>query len=245
MKVKKPIVENKIPTETHYLLIVDSSSSMRSLTTTTINGVNEQIDMIKDLEKEFPDQKYYMSFMHFNSKVTTSYVGKTPNQLESINESNYICSGMTALIDALGIGITNLNEQIGSRIESGDATAVVVVITDGEENSSRNYKLEQVKTMITELQDTGKWTFTFIGANIDSVSTAGAYGIATNNVVQFSSDANSNSRMYSSISKSFKSRASKIDAYASMSMDFAPDYQKISKDLNDFISDEDKDLTKE
>ncbi len=236
MKVVKPIIEgDKRPTETHYLLIVDSSTSMRHLTNTTINGINEQIDMIKDLEKEFPEQKYFMSFMHFNSKIVTEYNGKTPSDLEHINESNYNCSGMTALMDAIGQGVNNLNDQIGSKIDSGDATAVVVIITDGEENSSRIFDLAKIKSLIEELQVTNKWTFTFIGANIDSMSTARSYGIATNNVMQFSSDVSSNTQMYSSISKSFKSRASKISA-----MDFSPESYK---DLNDFISEDDRDIT--
>jgi hypothetical protein len=233
MKVVKPIIDR--PTETHYLLIVDSSTSMRHLTSTTINGVNEQIDMIKDLEKEFPEQKYFMSFMHFNSKIVTEYNGKNPSELEHINESNYNCSGMTALMDAIGQGVNSLNDQIGSKIESGEATAVVVIITDGEENSSRTFNLTKVKSLIEELQATNKWTFTFIGANIDSMATARNYGIATNNVVQFSSDVNSNTQMYASISKSFKSRATKLN-----SMDFSPES---FKDLNDFISEEDKDIT--
>lgn len=233
MKVIKPII-NK-PTETHYLLIVDSSTSMGGLTKTTISGINEQIDMIKDLEKEFPDQKYFMSFIHFNSKVVTEYSSKKPNELNHINESNYKCSGMTALMDAIGEGVTNLSDQISNKIETGEATAVVVIITDGEENSSRTFDLTKIKSLIEELQLTNKWTFTFIGANIDSMSTARSYGIATNNVMQFSGDVNSNSKVYASVTKSFKSRASKLS-----SMNFSTDS---FSELNDFVDKSDNDLT--
>lgn len=230
MKVIKPIIER--PTETHYLLIVDSSTSMSGLTKTTINGINEQIDMVKDLEKEFPDQKYFMSFIHFNSKVVTEYSSKKPSELNHINESNYTCSGMTALMDAIGEGVTDLSKQISNKIETGEATAVVVIITDGEENSSRTFNLIKIKSLIEELQLTDKWTFTFIGANIDSMSTARAYGIATNNVMQFSGDVNSNSQVYASVTKSFKSRASKLS-----SINFS------SENLNDFVDKDDRDLT--
>lgn len=228
----KAIIENKenrIPKETYYLLIVDASSSMNPLTNSTISGVNEQIDTIKQLEKDHPEQKYNMSFIHFNSKVTIEYSERNSNALEHINKSNYKCNGMTSLLDAIGVGVRNLNEKIGDKIKSGDATAVVVIITDGEENSSREFDGRKVKSMIEELQSTGRWTFTFVGANIDSLSTAKPYGIDSKNVMQFSSDIKSNSRVYAAMSKSFKSRAVAMDGGT---------YQ-----ADTFLSDEDKDVT--
>lgn len=221
--------ENVVPKETHYLLIVDASASMSALLKSTISGVNEQIDTIKQLEKEHPEQKYTMSFIHFNSKVTIEYTSRKTESLNHINESNYVCSGMTALLDAIGVGVRDLNEKISDKINSGEASAVVVIITDGEENSSREFDGRKIKTMIQELQATGKWTFTFVGANIDSISTARNYGIDAKNVMQYSADVESNSRVYASLKKSFKSRA--------MSMDLG-DYKS-----DTFLADEDKDVT--
>ena len=228
----KALVENKetkIPKEKYYLLIVDASQSMTDLTKSTIGGVNEQIDTIKQLEKEFPDQKYHMSFMHFNSKVTIEYTNRKASLLESITDKNYRTTGMTALLDAIGVGVTNLNETIKDKIASGDASAVVVIITDGEENNSREYDITKVRSMINELQSTGKWTFTFIGANIDSIKTASSYGINTKNVVSFSGDSVSNTKVYKSMSRSFASRASSLNLGTFNS--------------EEFVADEDKDLT--
>ena len=221
--------ENVVPKETYYLLIVDASSSMNPLTKSTISGVNEQIDSIKQLEKEFPNQKYNMSFIHFSDSVTIEYANRQSSALEHISESNYRCSGMTALLDAIGVGVRNLNEKIGDKIASGEAAAVVVIITDGEENASREFDGPKVKSMIEELQATNRWTFTFVGANIDSISTASRYGIDVKNVMQFSGDELSNKKVYASMTKSFKSRA--------MSMDSGV-YQ-----ADTFLSDEDKDVT--
>lgn len=221
--------ENVVPKETYYLLIVDASSSMSPLTKSTISGVNEQIDSIKQLEKEFPEQKYNMSFMHFNNTVTIEYTDRKSNSLEHISESNYRCSGMTALLDAIGVGVRNLNEKIGDKIASGEAAAVVVIITDGEENASREFDGPKVKSIIEELQATNRWTFTFVGANIDSISTASRYGIDVKNVMQFSGDELSNKKVYASMTKSFKSRARSMDSGV---------YQ-----ADTFLSDEDKDVT--
>lgn len=203
---------------------------MGILSSSTISGVNEQIESIKQLEKEYPDQKYNMDFIHFNSKVTIEYTNKPAGSLEKINESNYKCSGMTALLDAIGVGVKNLNEKIGEKVAAGDAAAVVVIITDGQENASREYDGLKIKSMIEELQGTDRWTFTFVGANIDTISTARNYGINTNNVMNFSSDTDSNSKVYRSISRSFKSRASSID-------------DNVLYSSGVFLSDEDKDVT--
>lgn len=228
----KAIVVNKekmTPKETHYLLIVDGSSSMSGLSKSTISGVNEQIDTIKSLEKEFPDQKYSMSFIHFNSSVTVEYRDRGASSLEHINESNYKCQGMTAMLDAIGVGVRELNERTQEKVATGEASVVVVIITDGEENSSREFDGKKIKSMIEELQKTDRWTFTFVGANIDSVTTARNYGIDTANVMQFSSDVSSNSKMYKSMSRSFSVRAASIsqDLYSS----------------KEFVNDADKDLT--
>ena len=222
--------ENVVPKETYYLLIVDASSSMNPLTKSTISGVNEQIDSIKQLEKEFPNQKYNMSFIHFSDSVTIEYANRQSSALEHISESNYRCSGMTALLDAIGVGVRNLNEKIGDKIASGEAAAVVVIITDGEENASREFDGSKVKSMIEELQATNRWTFTFVGANIDSISTASRYGIDVKNVMQFSGDEMSNKKLHASMNKSFRSRA--------VSMDSGISYQ-----ANIFLSDDDKDVT--
>lgn len=226
----KVIIEpQKTPTKTYYLLIVDSSSSMRHLTETTISGVNEQIDAIQQLEKEFPDQKYKMDFIHFDSKVTVAYTDRTASDLQPITNETYKCAGMTALLDAMGKGIQDLNSRIQNEIATGDASAVVVIITDGEENSSSKFNGTKIKSIIEELQATGRWTFTFVGANIDAITTAQNYGINLKNVMSFSSDTLSNSRVYAGMSKSFKARAASMDSglYSS----------------EDFLADEDKDVT--
>ncbi len=222
--------EKVAPTETHYLLIVDASSSMTSLTESTISGVNEQINTVKDLEKQFPDQKYYMSFVHFNSSVTIEYFDKKAGDLELINNKNYLCGGMTALLDAIGTGVKRLNDTIKDKIATGEASAVVVIITDGQENSSNEFKGPQIKQMIEELQMTDRWTFTFVGANIDTIGTAQTFGINTANVMNFTADKMSNTSVYKSLTRSFSSRGSKISSGTFNSS-------------VDFLSEEDKDVS--
>ena len=60
----------------------------------------------------------------------------------------------------------------------------MVIITDGQENCSREYSKATIKKMISDKQEKG-WKFLFLGANIDAVSEAGSLGIDTNNAVKY------------------------------------------------------------
>ena len=63
-----------------------------------------------------------------------------------------------------------------------------VIITDGEENSSRKYSVEKVKAQIERQKTKYGWEFIFLGANIDAVETAGRFGIASDRAVDYIAD---------------------------------------------------------
>ncbi|MFD1136629.1 hypothetical protein [Paenibacillus urinalis] len=63
-----------------------------------------------------------------------------------------------------------------------------MIITDGEENSSREYSSEQIKTQIERQKTKYGWEFIFLGANIDSVETAARFGISANRAQNYHAD---------------------------------------------------------
>ena len=65
---------------------------------------------------------------------------------------------------------------------------IVVITTDGEENSSREYTLEKVKRLVKRMQEKHNWEFMFLGANIDAISAAGRIGISADRAVRYKSD---------------------------------------------------------
>jgi hypothetical protein len=93
---------------------------------------------------------------------------RLPDEVSELSREIYNPSGSTALYDAIGMTTRKLNENIGTELISDIATAVVVIITDGYENSSRQFDLAQIKSMIRELEATGKWTFSYLGATLDA-----------------------------------------------------------------------------
>lgn len=63
-----------------------------------------------------------------------------------------------------------------------------VIVTDGEENSSREYSSEKVKAQIERQKEKYGWEFIFLGANIDAVETASRFGIGADRAQNYHAD---------------------------------------------------------
>jgi ADP-heptose:LPS heptosyltransferase len=94
---------------------------------------------------------------------------------------------MTALLDAVGTTIADIGNKL-NKIDENDrpAKVIVLIITDGQENSSKEYTHEKIKEMIERQQKVYSWQFLFFGANIDSFYVAKTIGINANHSVNFS-----------------------------------------------------------
>jgi len=171
-----------------YHLIVDRSGSMCDCVEATINGFNEQLNRIRGMESEFPEQEIKVGLTLFNDTVDHISMGEPVSKMPYLSRSNYVPNGSTALLDAIGQTATLLGEREGTQ-SALSATFVVVVLTDGYENSSRMFNLEQVRAMIQRLEATGKWTFSFIGATLDAVDVARQMSIKAQNSYSFEKQA--------------------------------------------------------
>jgi hypothetical protein len=172
-------------TRTYYHLILDRSGSMSSCIEQTIEGINHQIRRIREVAERFPGQELFTSLTIFNHKMTLVWNRLLPEQLRDLTFSDYMPSGTTALLDAVGSVITESQKVIGLELDTGEATAVVVIITDGYENSSKTWSLVQVSSLIRELEQTGKWTFSYLGATLDAVEIAVRLSIKEDNAMYF------------------------------------------------------------
>nr|WP_198429247.1 VWA domain-containing protein [Nocardia bovistercoris] len=85
--------------------------------------------------------------------------------------------GQTALYDAVGRLVTDVGADLAARAEGErPGTVIVVVLTDGHENSSREWTHEAVRSLITQQQDVYSWDFLFLGANMDAVQIGAQMG---------------------------------------------------------------------
>ena len=146
------------------LIILDESGSMSSIMEPTISGFNEVVQTIKGIEKKFPEQEHFISLVTFNGLGIKTFLDKTPVvSLNEINSNSYHPDSMTPLFDAIGLSVLKLKMDVAG-IEN--VNVLVTILTDGEENASKEFNHAQVNKIISEQKSLG-WTFTYIGANHD------------------------------------------------------------------------------
>ena len=169
--------------KTIYHLIVDKSGSMMDCVDSTINGFNEQVNRIKDKSLEFTEEDISMGLTTFNENANHLYFQQNPKEMVLLNYENYRPSGGTALLDAVGETITEIERQISTNLIP--TTVIIVILTDGYENASKKFNLVNIRNMISKLEGTGKWTFSFIGATLDAVDVASSMAIKSQNSFSF------------------------------------------------------------
>jgi hypothetical protein len=97
--------------------------------------------------------------------------------------------GCTALLDAVGRAIVETGERLkGIAEQDRPGLVVFLIVTDGQENSSKEYRLPMIKEMIEHQQSVYQWQFTFLGANQDAFAEAGAMGIAAQAAANYSAE---------------------------------------------------------
>ena len=171
--------------KTIYHLIVDKSGSMSDSIENTINGFNEQVNRIHKMEKEFTEQEITIGLSTFNQENYNHFFQCPPSAVRKLTTESYRPDGLTALLDSIGLVSTQIEKDIKEQSEKIDTTVVIVILTDGHENSSRLFKLEDIRKMISRLEETEKWTFSFIGATLDAVSVAESMNIKSQNSFAF------------------------------------------------------------
>lgn len=158
---------------TDITFIIDKSGSMLKLTLDTIGGFNT---FLKD-QQSIPG-KCSLSLVQFNEKVYNKYTGVDINLVAPLDETSYKTGGWTALLDALGRTIDLTGQRFAAmREEDRPGKVLFVIITDGQENESREYSADQVRAMIKKQEKDYKWNFTFMGADLSSIREAQALGI--------------------------------------------------------------------
>ena len=151
------------------MIIVDESGSMSIIKKQALAGLNETIETVKKMQKVHPEMQQRISLLTFDSSHKTfKYDNVKAETAHLLSANDYNPGGCTPLYDAIGIAISKLNAQT-----TDEDSVLVTIITDGEENSSEEYNLKMIKTLIDKMKKQG-WTFTLIGTdNLDVEGMAG------------------------------------------------------------------------
>lgn len=150
--------------QVHNLIILDESGSMESIKTTIIQGFNELVQTIQGIEKQFPEQEHFISFISFNGlgQKLLHFIDPA-SKLKQIDDKTYKPDASTPLFDAMGFSINKLKQSLQGQT---DYNVLVTILTDGDENASKEFSGNDIKKLVEELKQ-NRWTFTYIGTDHD------------------------------------------------------------------------------
>lgn len=171
--------------ELDVVFLLDRSGSMQGSETDTIGGYNSYLEQQRKNK--------------FNTKITTVLFDdqyeilhnrKSIQDVNNLTEKEYFVRGCTALLDAIGKTINNLDKKVK------DNKVLFVITTDGLENASREYNKDKIKSLIEQHSN---WEFIYIGADIDSYGEGTSIGIPRKNISNYSKSKKGTDTLFKSI----------------------------------------------
>lgn len=181
---------------TEVVFILDRSGSMANLTEDTIGGFNSFIDQ----QRAEPGECKLTTIL-FDDEYEVLHDGVDLRTVPKLTDREYFARGMTALLDAVGKTINTVGERLSKTDESERPEQVIVVITtDGQENSSKEFTADTIKKMVATQENDYKWRFLFLGANIDAFAEGGSMGFGAMNTTNYDASAVGTQVLYASVS---------------------------------------------
>lgn len=159
----------------HICFIVDESGSMYNSISDVLGG----FEKVLDEHKSETSGSCAISFYKFNQEVTEIYKGKDIKDVKPLTRKDYSPGGCTAMFDGIGTAIDNIGKWLSDMPEyERPEKNIIVIMTDGEENSSSKYDMSKVKEMIKEQETKYNWSFVYLGTDINTTSYADTLGIS-------------------------------------------------------------------
>jgi Mg-chelatase subunit ChlD len=201
------------PDYTHLAVILDRTGSMESIRDDTIGGFNAFLN-----EQKQQPGKATLTLVQFDDQDPYEVIHqvKTVHEVSDLTREAYVPRASTPLLDAIGRGINDLEKSMADMKEDDRPSKVVfVVITDGQENASREFRRDQILKMINEKEKQHGWQFVFLSADLNAIDDAMDQGFQTKFSLAFDKDSKGTRNAWGSVSE-------KISNYrASRSQDVA------------------------
>ena len=193
----KAVKKNNV---TELVFILDRSGSMSALRDDTIGGFNTMIEQQKKT-----DADVLVSTVMFSDDSSVIHDRVHICDIKDLTRDDYAPMGCTALLDAVGDAVKHIsNIHKYARKEDVPNKTMFVITTDGMENASTHYSQRDVKRLIEKQKEKYGWEFLFIGANIDSVETAGSIGIDARRAVNYTASAKGTRSLFKGVGKAME-----------------------------------------
>ena len=217
--------------KTHIYILLDRSGSMSSIANDVIGGFNH---LIKEQKKNGLDAK--VTLVEFDSQDPQHVIvaGAPISEIADLTSDTFIPRGSTPLLDATGLLIGRVRVEAAARAATGlpKEDILFISITDGEENASREYTLEQIKKLVKGGEKAG-WTFVFMSAALDAYGDAQRIGVKHGNIQAFDGTAHGTALAFQSLAaKTSEFRNKKRDLLAAEDDDFFGSDKPAEEDRN-------------
>ena len=156
------------------IFVIDESGSMQGTESDVIGGFNNYIEQQKSQQQG----KITVSLYKFNSYWSRVLNDLPIEKIRPLTSGDYTPGGLTALYDTIGNSITDIENQTSyTKSEFKASMVMMVIITDGQENASKEYDSRKVRLMIQELEQSENWQFIYLGADLDNFADADMLGL--------------------------------------------------------------------
>jgi uncharacterized protein YegL len=183
--------------KTNINCIIDMSGSMGSIIESAREGFNQFLR-----EQKSSKNKIKLTLLFFDTDFYMPYKNVNIEDVEEVNEDTYYARGGTSLLDAIGIMCDDYVEKLAKTPKNKRADKTLfIILTDGEENSSRVYNRELIKATITDMKENLNVSFIYLGANQDACFEAESMGISSSNAFNYAATNDGITVAYSNISK--------------------------------------------
>lgn len=146
------------------VVILDESGSMETIKNNMLNSLN---DLIKE-QKEIKERPSTFTLVKFNDKINVKYENFPLEEIKLLKSYDYIPSGSTALYDAIGYTINRFRNE---------RDVLMVIITDGQENSSKKYNKEFVTTKLNEKKKYNNWSYVYLSCDLETFRQGTSIGL--------------------------------------------------------------------
>lgn len=217
----------------HKVYVLDNSGSMGSIAEEAVNHYNDGVRGDKeDAGKGIPMK---VSLVTFNTDVYEHLWGVDALDLQECRQGDYVADGWTSMLDGIGYAVDKLRETTDYKNE--DNTYLIVVITDGQENHSTHYNWGTVREMMSSLQATGRWTFTFMGCDKTYIeATAKNLDVPLGNVALWSNSTKKTAkRGYAASNRALRAATAKMSAGEHVECAYSCDAGKLADYMDESL----------